>query len=63
MGGASHETVQCLSRGVYMVFGAHGERHLVASASIIEMSKSDGAPNVSEAVYTCDTTIEVSICL
>lgn len=38
VGGASHKTVQRLSRGVHLVFGAYGEGHLVASAGITKMS-------------------------
>lgn len=60
VGGASHETVQCMSGGLHLVFGAHGQRHLVASASITEMSEPDGSSDVPKAVHTCDTKVKVS---
>lgn len=59
VGGASHETIQRLPRGVHLVFGTYGKGHLVASAGITEMSQPDGSSDVPTALYSCDPKVEV----
>lgn len=59
MGRTGNETVQRLSGSERMVFRTHGERHLVASTNIAQVSKSNGSANVSEALHSRHSTFKV----